>query len=360
MLRLSFFALVVLLLTLQMGHSSPQDTAIAAQFALATLTPGTRTPPPTVTGWPTATPTATQAPPPTVTSWITTTPNRTPVPTVTGWPTQTSTPTQIPGATPTSTPTSGPVPSPINPSDGALMPQPVSGGWYFRWAIPDIPNCRNGITISGPGGRQITATITTAIGGSGTTYEYHYLTHDDLPDDALGPWTWSVTAFCHSIRSSETRTFWVQRSLATVTPSPTRPVITATPYPQPAELLAPPEGALMRQPVAPGEWYFAWEAESGSASGDCFSRIHLMGPNGQEITERVDPNSSTSLLYEYQYLTNAPLSGSDLGPWQWEVQVICPLGESLSPRRTFWVQAPVYELYLPLLANREGGANFGE
>jgi len=144
-------------------------------------------------------------------------PMNTMVPTVTGWPTQTPTFTPspiIPGTpTPTDTPTSYPGPPVlIFPPDGALMPQPVAPEeWYFSW-IADCGYCWSTISIKGPGGRAISE-------DTGSSHEYHYSTDTFLPDDALGPWTWTV-GVCKQLgcNQSETRTFWVRS--ATVTPIP--------------------------------------------------------------------------------------------------------------------------------------------
>jgi hypothetical protein len=131
------------------------------------------------------------------------------VPTVTGWPspTPTVTPSPILPGTPSPTPTETSYPGPpvlIFPPDGALLPQPVSPDeWYFSWSA-DCGACFVGISIHGPDGRVI---------GDETDWlnEYHYSTDTYLPDDALGPWTWRVWAWKQLGSSvSETRTFWVQ------------------------------------------------------------------------------------------------------------------------------------------------------
>ena len=148
---------------------------------------------------------------------LTRTPTYTMVPTVTGWPSQT--PTITPSATlpgtppPTLTETSYPGPPIlISPPDGALMPQPVPPeGWYFTWDA-DCGVCLSGIHISGPGGREI-------YEDTGWSQEYQYITDTFLPEDALGPWFWTV-GVCKQLgcNFSETRTFWVRS--ATVTPTP--------------------------------------------------------------------------------------------------------------------------------------------
>lgn len=163
----------------------------------------------------------------------------TPVPTVTGWPTRT--PTATPTATlpgdPTSTSTSTSVPPPptlIEPSDGALMPQPISPNiWYFTWDARSI--CVSKIDIAGPGGRHIQQDVV-AQPGSRFTYTY---AGPSLPDDALGPWFWYVRLQCPAANSqSETRTFWVQ-ALPSPTPTATTVPDTVTPTAIPTSTATP-------------------------------------------------------------------------------------------------------------------------
>lgn len=144
-------------------------------------------------------------------------PNTTMVPTVTSWPTQTPTvtpsplPPGVPSPTPTETSYPGP-PSLIFPPDGALMPQPVSPeDWYFRWSA-DCGACTSSILIKGPGGREI-------YEYTEWSHEFQYTADTFLPDDALGPWTWSV-GVCKQLgcNGSETRTFWVQSVTVKTTP----------------------------------------------------------------------------------------------------------------------------------------------
>ena len=143
-------------------------------------------------------------------------PNTTIVPTVTGWPspTPTVTPSPIPPGIPSPTPTETSYPGPpilIFPPDGALMPQPVSPDvWTFRWSA-DCGACVGTISIHGPGGREIHEYFD-------SSQEFQYTGDILLPEDALGPWTWGV-GVCKQLgcNVSETRTFWV-RSVTLTSP----------------------------------------------------------------------------------------------------------------------------------------------
>lgn len=144
-------------------------------------------------------------------------PNTTIVPTVTNWPTQTPTvtpsplPPGVPSPTPTETSYPGP-PSLIFPPDGALMPQPVSPqDWYFWWSA-NCGACLGTIYIHGPGGREIKEYTEWA-------QEFRYTADTFLPDDALGPWYWGV-GVCRQLgcNVSETRTFWVRSVTISTTP----------------------------------------------------------------------------------------------------------------------------------------------
>jgi hypothetical protein len=143
--------------------------------------------------------------------------NTTIVPTVTGWPSQTPTvtPSPIPPGIPSPTPTETSYPGPprlIFPPDGALMPQPVSPDvWHFRWSA-DCGACWGAIYIHGPGGREIKEYTEWA-------QEFQYTSDTFLPDDALGPWTWGV-GVCKQLgcNVSETRTFWVLSVTVKTTP----------------------------------------------------------------------------------------------------------------------------------------------
>lgn len=154
--------------------------------------------PPCVTPTPTPSPTVT----PTPTHTWTPTPTSTPPPTPVNMPTSTSTPTRTP--TPTSMP--GP-PQLIQPEDGAVLPQPVSPNeWYFSWSARMGP-CYSWISIRGPGERCLQDY------NIRNRYEYRYTTDKYLPEDALGPWHWSVGVVCPmGSNYSATRTFWVERA----------------------------------------------------------------------------------------------------------------------------------------------------
>ena len=117
-----------------------------------------------------------------------------------------SAPTMTPMVTVTPTPTSMPGPPQLlQPDDGALLPQPVSPqGWYFAWAARTGP-CLCSISIEGPGGRHIWQ------GGIKYPHEYRYTTDEFLPDDALGPWYWSIYIVCGmGSNHSEWYSFWVE------------------------------------------------------------------------------------------------------------------------------------------------------
>lgn len=149
--------------------------------------------------------------------------SRTPVPTVTGWPSHTpsATPTVTIAGTYTATPTPTSHPGPANlltPDDGALMSQPVEPGeWYFAWNGRTGP-CWSSITIKGPDSRLIQRSVSYTY--TRPDYQFIYTTTAYLPDDALGPWTWQVAIGCPAGSSSgEIRTFFVQPAS---TPEPHR------------------------------------------------------------------------------------------------------------------------------------------
>jgi hypothetical protein len=126
-------------------------------------------------------------------------------------------PTATTTSTPTPTPTSIPgPPTLIQPANGAVLPQPVAPNeWLFTWDARRGP-CSSTISIAGPGGRHLGATIP----GS-QPYEFRFTTDAPIPNDSLGPWTWSVTVDCPLASArSETRTFEVE---PVATPTPTRP-----------------------------------------------------------------------------------------------------------------------------------------
>jgi hypothetical protein len=142
--------------------------------------------------------------------------------TVTATPSQTPTPTLTPVFSPTPTPTSErPPPAPpvlISPQDRAVLPQPVPPGeWVFQWSYPGGPAVWfYRVVITGPGDRQVMADV------RGT--EYHYTSTEHIPEEASGPWYWSVIAYglgaYPKSTSSETRQFWVMPT-PTETPTPT-------------------------------------------------------------------------------------------------------------------------------------------
>jgi hypothetical protein len=220
-----------------MSVATPTDTPTNTPTAIRTPTntptniptntPTTTPPPtnsPTTTLAPTNTPTATPETSPTMTptSTPTNTPTNTAAPTNT--PTSTNTPTTTPTLTltdtPTPTPTSMPGPPQLfRPTDGAVLPQPVSPNeWYFSWHARGGP-CYCSISIGGPGGRRLGDDHITPLEG----YKYRYTTDEYLPDDALGPWRWGVSVSCPlGSNRSETRTFWVEPApTPTSTPTPT-------------------------------------------------------------------------------------------------------------------------------------------
>jgi hypothetical protein len=43
--------------------------------------------------------------------------------------------------------------------------------------------------------------------------------------------------------------------------------------------------------------------------------------------------------YSYHYTTTVPITDTDLGPWTWYTRINCPLGNSQSETRTFWVES---------------------
>ena len=131
-------------------------------------------------------------------------PSRTPTPTFTPSPTPSWTPPPAPTVTPTSMP--GP-PTLLSPENDALIPQPVlPNQWYFKWDARTGP-CWCTISIGGPGGRSLYSGIDYQLPGG---YHFVYTQTDYLPDDALGPWRWSVAVDCPQGHNySETHTFRV-------------------------------------------------------------------------------------------------------------------------------------------------------
>jgi hypothetical protein len=128
----------------------------------------------------------------------------------------------------------------------------------------------------------------------------------------------------------------VLRATPTPTLTPTNtPTLTITPTPTsmpgPPQLLAPANGAILPQPIAPNEWYFEWQARTGP----CYCEIHISGPGGRSILGRADylPNG-----YNYRYVIDEPLPDDALTPWHWGVSVLCSLGSNTSETRTFSVQ----------------------
>jgi hypothetical protein len=114
------------------------------------------------------------------------------------------TPTPTPSASPTPTSMPGP-PSLSYPPDGALLPQPVSPNeWHFSWSARTGP-CYSGVSIHGPGYRCL------GVSNILWPYEFQYTSDRFLPDDALGPWTWSAFVQCPlGSNYSEVHTFWVE------------------------------------------------------------------------------------------------------------------------------------------------------
>lgn len=206
-------------------------TATTAPTATDTQPPppantATRRPSPTPRATPTGNPpgpSPTRTRRPTATRRPTRTPSFTATPTETVMPTlpATSTPTRTVTLTPTSHP--GP-PTLVAPAEGALLPQPVSPHeWRFTWDARYGP-CYCSVSIEGPGGRTIQAgPIYPTPQPPG--YEYRYTGDEYLPDDALGPWQWSVVVTCpQASNQSETRTFNVERAHWDYLPLLSRPI----------------------------------------------------------------------------------------------------------------------------------------
>lgn len=152
----------------------------------------------------------------------------------------TSGPTSTATSTPTHTPTSQPGPPALYaPEDGAVLPQPVPPNeWEFRWQARMGP-CYTVLGVSGPpGGAGFSVTRYPYEG-----YSYRYTTDEYIPNNALGPYHWSVGVVCPlGMNHSESRTFWVEPApsvsptpLPTFTPTGTLPTPTPitpiTPFP---------------------------------------------------------------------------------------------------------------------------------
>lgn len=127
-------------------------------------------------------------------------------------------------STPTHTPTSQPGPPALYaPEDGAVLPQPVPPNeWEFHWQARMGP-CYTTLGVGGPPG---------GVGFSVTRYpyegySYRYTTDEYIPNNALGPYHWSVGVVCPlGTNHSESRTFWVEPAPSmSPTPLPTSTVV---------------------------------------------------------------------------------------------------------------------------------------
>lgn len=128
-----------------------------------------------------------------------------------------------------------------------------------------------------------------------------------------------------------------------------QPLVTPTPtsMPGPPILIEPENGALLPQPVPPGEWRFLWSARMGP----CHCHIDISGPGGRSISAEVNYWPAG---YQYVYTQTLHLPDDALTPWYWSVRVDCPAGNNYSETRTFSVApAPVFDFryLLPVLVN---------
>ncbi|RPH62265.1 MAG: hypothetical protein EHM81_02575, partial [Chloroflexi bacterium] len=119
------------------------------------------------------------------------------------------------------------------------------------------------------------------------------------------------------------------------TPTPTltatrTPTLTLTSHPGQPTLLAPDNGAVLPQPVAPNQWHFAWDARKGP----CYCTITIQGP-GVQISQQVNYYDPGGYTFVYQQPT--PFADNQLSPWSWAVGVTCPLGSNGSGPRAFSV-----------------------
>jgi hypothetical protein len=85
--------------------------------------------------------------------------------------------------------------------------------------------------------------------------------------------------------SMDAETATITRTLTvTLTPTVTSTwTPTPTSQPGPPALLAPDNGAVLPQPIAPNQWYFAWDARKGP----CHCTITIQGP-GVQISQNVN------------------------------------------------------------------------
>jgi hypothetical protein len=122
---------------------------------------------------------------------------------------------------------------------------------------------------------------------------------------------------------------------------------TLTSMPGPPILYEPCDGALLPQPIPPNEWYFWW----GARGGPCYCGISIQGPGGRHVgSERI--SFYDVMRYEYRYRSHVCLPNDALGPWYWQVWVVCPMGNNESERRTFWVEPAPCAVYLPIILRR--------
>ena len=117
-----------------------------------------------------------------------------------------------------------------------------------------------------------------------------------------------------------------QTSTFTLTPSPTS-------MPGPPTLLAPANGAVLKQPVDSNEWLFHWSARTGP----CHSSFSAEGPNGYSIGAQVYYQTSSPGPYSYHYTRTVPFPAAAYGLWTWHAIVVCPLGSAQSETRTFYL-----------------------
>lgn len=158
-----------------------------------------------------------------------------------------------------------------------------------------------------------------------------------------------VTDAFGRVREASAHTHVLLQPTATGTPVEPTPTHTPTPtsMPGPPVLYEPADGAVLPQPVSPNEWYFSW----GARAGPCCCHISISGPGGRQLGASCIPYYST-MGYEYRYSSTEYLPDDALGPWDWAVAVVCPLGTNQSESRTFWVEkAPAlpYRAHLPMV-----------
>lgn len=107
------------------------------------------------------------------------------------------------------------------------------------------------------------------------------------------------------------------------------PTPTATPLPP--RLISPPDGALLRQPVAPDGWVFEWEYRGPSVLG---YYLYVRGPGGRLILIPIEGGAGT---FSHTYTSTTYIPTEALSPWSWTVQVHTTGGSIAAAPRSFSV-----------------------